>query len=121
VAVKAKQCAPGCMPFGKYAGVKIEKLPFGYLDYLVNKSDLKSQPDKRELFALIENAYMDYMAQYKREPGSITLDFGKYNGSRLDCVPKEYIEWLLDQDWYMDNPLYEIVQGYSNEMDGRHR
>jgi hypothetical protein len=36
--------------------------------------------------------YRDAVSPY----ASVVLQFGKYHGSRLDEVPADYLEWVLD-------------------------
>ena len=31
-----------------------------------------------------------------------TIPFGKYKGEQITEIPDEYLEWLLDQDWFKD-------------------
>lgn len=44
----------------------------------------------------------------KKKSKFVTLSFGKYKDRTIDRVPKDYLEWLTEQDW-IDNGLNEYI------------
>ena len=112
LAGKNGEVKPGCIPFGKYRGTKFEGLPFGYIHYLLSMPDFKNRAENREMVACLEDVLAEYREQYEDDPSCIVLDFGKHEGSCLGDVPVDYVQWLVDQAWFQENPLYEYVSAY---------
>jgi len=112
---KGGEVGTGCLPFGKYKGVKIEKLPFGYVDFLLTKTDIKNKEESREIASKLQDVWDDYVSQFEDDPSSIVLAFGKYEGMELEAIPSDYLQWLLDQAWFRDNILHKYVQKYLDE------
>lgn len=47
-----------------------------------------------------------------KEQGDPCIHFGKYKGIKLKELPKEYVEWLLEQPWIRNN-LRDKLQSIS--------
>jgi len=104
------QVKDGCILFGKHKGAKVDSLPFGYIHFLLHKGG--KPPLEAGLVSMLEKRYDEFLKQYKDDPSIIVLDFGKYSGSALSEIPLDYIRWLVDQDWFCENPLSEFVEEY---------
>jgi len=114
---KIDEVKSGCMPFGKYKGVKIEKLPFGYVDFLLTKTDIKNKEESKEIVSKLQDVWDDYISQFEDDPSSIVLTFGKYEGMELETIPLDYLQWLLDQAWFQNNSLYKYVQSFVDDAE----
>jgi hypothetical protein len=51
-----------------------------------------------------------------RLDGSDIMPWGKYEGRRLDSIPRDYWRWCLDQEWFRSGDEHADLRAYSSSI-----
>jgi hypothetical protein len=50
-------------------------------------------------------------------PPLVKMPFGKYRGCQVEDLPREYLEWLADQDWLREPLASAVAEALSDRWD----
>jgi len=49
------------------------------------------------------------------------MPFGKHRGELLDAIPRDYFNWLLEQDWMLKRRWEDLVESIEEQLNVRDR